>query len=1652
MKLKCMINNQLHKIVQGTPFAEEFNETLDSGSIIISHTEFLQLKPYDDVFIWDADYTFDGFYDDKILLSGKEYTFNEETRKFEKDGVAVFYKHLLINNFTETMLNLKDLNLSEEEYIKNGEKGVEDYKPIYEYKIQLFSEAKGLETACAPNISVTQPLKMEKKVSTWEYLERYVKLYSPVYKKVDSSIDKTWKFEKKYTVSPTLKYFFEDSYAPDFSLNNPTLREILSKLMITKDLIPYVVNNVIYGMDITKRSNVPFNKDTSSINYITGNMSSSDFCDNLKKTYSDALSQDNSARLIEYLGFRNSDSALMTLDNMRLETRFPIYKINKIYMCYYKEMIITKEDGKLDYRNFLCKQDITPLVKLNTERNLLSQDWSKLENITGDDLKSIDQLKDYKMMTVGYDIGSKIISGWGTKYTYPKIGTFWEKTKTYIENIARNLNIINPYGIYTYEYLKNKFGLGEGNILFMKNPDVLEGMVTPFGTEIENYSVVVINQAQKLKSFIFEVDYQAFYNGTIIHSKDNGLDNITVNDNPSSSLTLLEQDGLFAKEKVNRFGNKGLTISARYKDKTDENGNIISAFSQMQELGQVYEDHNNKDVVIYHREYQIWENEIICIYYGMHDYVLKNYYTSVYARHRTWSLMPYSESVRRAENRKIMILLSKNKMYFENFENNDNSRLLLKKFDDNNNYLKSIFSAFEPSDVYQSINYIKDNQRLNYGYLTYNNEYYATDLNVFVSGNSLCMNISMPDNISAGAYIETINPDFSDEYDAKTEKEMPETIDKLDKYLLMKNVEDDYTGSKQKWWSLTDDLETGTTKSLGFYCCHTDLSAYYDSSPSKDDILKKIYPFLIDYPKLNIVSGENKNTIGNVIDIYKDNKELIDMTYQIEPISNDKDILFNQWLMKLSNLTGSYIKLNEDKELLEENTHYKNISFLYGYMYAATAETIPEGQGPLFFWKVKKEEFDDIEIGKETAVSGIATFEYEPYGTPVTGEDKITKFSFAPIILTKTSDSTIKLKGTANAIWYKAYDDQNAQTAVDVIEYNFNTFTHFFFFDEEMGENQEESRRMPDLDTHYWFMSNFSPTVTLQGKKLYYYASVGPGVNDDLDTMSSSSDVIARTKNLNLKATLDEIYDNKKYFKNMYVCTSKTPMKKTLVYDEYPFANLYDDSSTLYNYGDVVIYDNKAWKCIKSNDIPESFDSSKWELISTSIKNNHLYAKNKETNYWDNIDLKIEENVDIKDIFKISQEEYKDYINIDISKFSSDIQSVHFWYVDNGAMKFVFGVNVDSSDVGEIKIYLSMLSNRDLRVYSNENMLIGNVLNIIDENSPFYTVFNQYYDIPDNAPLYKVSFDEEIENFTYKITRVYSESGEPNKEIDLSKDFIHFKDKLRITINPDWGYEIKELTINGNTFKNGDVIEITKNLSIHVKVDVKLINISTKVDEGAILTLTRIASPEGNAPLGIISENDIIYFYDIIETSVEIKDGFSFVEFLVNGISTPRQTTLTMYDDVEIILNVEEEGFKTVWEGRWEYNFLENDGLNQETIFDLNEILGLNIELRERPIIITFGNIEVTYADDLTNVNSIIGGGNLNNIQRQSGERLYAGDVLDGGSFTGEEPYIIFDKYIPNGSSATSTRFLKFTRTLGYYNNYQCMFGKFVITKIEQYY
>lgn len=910
MNLKVRIHDKEYEIAQGATFSEEYNETLDSGAIRIPHVigQIDNLRPYDDVYIYESGYDFNEYialwrqggnlHDGDKDENGNPYDVTNPNAKR-----IPFYRHLLVNQYTEEVVTLDAIDPETGENVG-----------IFSYSIELFSETKGLEMVQVPNCSVTQPLNIKKKTDIYKYLCRFVERYSPEYKTIDrnsSPEDENflWTYAKKYSVSPELKEIFGGVYSQDFTLSNPTLRDVLSTLMITKDMIPYVKDNVIYAKAISERTgtyDIVTEKQSGRVNLVVGQMSSADYCDGVRRQYSGALSQDGTCTFVEHLGFRNKDSAIMTLDNMRLETSHNIYRIKKMKMCYYKGANIStySSDNELLSNSegwFLCKQDITPLVKHNSEWELLSQDWREMNSSSP---SSVLDFSKYKLSTVMYNIGGNTIVGWGTRYNQYKKNTLsvYDVTKTYIENIYEIVDSLYPFGDRDASEICEAYKKELNN----KNPNSnVEKVVILPRTGLSSLFKPDsdMSHIQALKTLFFEIEYSGFYDGALIHSRDKGNDNLFQNDNQSSSLTLLEKDGFSQKEKLNRFANKTYTMKGRL----DGSNYGVDKLLKLGQTGVISEKYD--DVIIYRREYSIYDNYILVSYAGIQDYVLKNFYTSVYARYRTNQLMSYAESTSRAETKKTLFVLSKNKKFTNetnsfNMVDNDGKRI---------SEVKTLFSAFTPTSLDKTIN----------SAMFYNDKKsYLVDEHTFVSGKSLCFNMVMPDNISGGNYITNVTADY-------------------DPIGLKPSTESDYyVGSTQRWYNVVDDSETGEIENLSIELCHRDLEeATVVTSEEQSDLktLDGVYKHLLEYPiyqKTVVIKGttaplkKNPSKKSNIIKfenekVYKDNKDRINFTLQVEPIAEiSSGIYFSEYLSKLSDLCSSH-KYEEDFSSGEETENYE---------------------------------------------------------------------------------------------------------------------------------------------------------------------------------------------------------------------------------------------------------------------------------------------------------------------------------------------------------------------------------------------------------------------------------------------------------------------------------------------------------------------------------------------------------------------------------------------------------------------------------------------------------------------------------------------------------------------------------------------------------
>ena len=1194
------------------------------------------VKIVDDKYIIFEEYDLSMNLDDEFTYS---FEFDEIGFIFDnKAKTKKFYKHLLLDTYYKERINVSP-------YLDNG-------KTLYKYRLQLFSEAKRLETIQLPNISITQPVKFgNKKTKTvYYYIKQFVNMYSPKIK-VDVG-DGKWQYLNKYYLDPKLKEIFGNVYSPSFSLNNPNLRDVLKNLMLVKDQIPIVIDDMISCLDVTKRNGIFEEKGILSV---VSSLNSENYCDSLKRTYNNALSQENTCKSIEFLNFRNSDTSLLTLDNMRLETRFPIYKINKIYMCYFKKNTIKNvdENGILENggeeKIFLCQQDITPLVKLNSERQLLKKDWNEFENNYIP--LSIEDISQYRVATIGYDIGSKYITGWGEKYNYIRNNLTWFRyNKTYIQNILSFVDAVNPYGDKEYYMLSadetNKIVI-PGQVLVDVSSEMNNFFENIFGDVLSSDDNDFINPFSNmslgLKSLFFKIEYEGFYNGTIIHSKNNGYSDITINDNSSASLTLLEKDGLFQKEKINRFSNEQVTIQARYTDIND-----------VQSLGSVYND----DIIIYHREISVFDNVILATYYGTKDYVLKNYFTTVFAKHRPYNLLPYEESVIRAENKKVFLNFSKDKLLYEK------NKTLNFKIEN----ILNFFKANTNEKAKYSNELLLKNEQINAGYMKINGEKYASDVNTFVSGNSLCLNMAMYDNVSGGVYIKEKEPDIS---------------------LMFDDVKEDFTGSVQDWYITVDDVETGSLKNIGFYFSHNE-NNFSNQSFEESFIIDTFYKQIFELPKITTQQNQETNLINGEFEMNKDNKELIDMTFQFEPISITNDVFFSQWMMKLNNLVGVYNKIDAEKiEIKDKIKGSIKIQYLTTTIYytedVTATSTIKTRTFPFVMLKINKDVFEKVKNNQNLELR--LFFEDKPNTTGADGsvvieDDVIFKYNIRYKQIKEIATDYITVDSTENIKYSMNYGNEVLEKQNDNKEINFKKTKYFCGMDleEVFGEN---SYYFVNMDFQIKKISssqgNWDYAVLSDDELLQQNLIKIDGINSNflaysdkeinaktlIDSGSQAWEEIDKNGTTKLKYTSSSIniseynVDNSvtdEYPKNMFIVLSDQPMKEHLVYDEY------EDISEVSGY---VLTDYKVGDIISLND------------------------------------------------------KSGPHINVNLNVINeTDYQSVQMWYYVDGSYKFVFGVNATEDDkkIGDIKIYVSTISNKDPRVFDSNGLLVGEVVNYLEED------------------------------------------------------------------------------------------------------------------------------------------------------------------------------------------------------------------------------------------------------------------------------------------------------------------------------------------------
>lgn len=296
-------------------FNEEYTETLDSARITLDHVKekyrLVNLKPYAYVRVFDAN-----------SWNGEKYTFD---------------KIMLLDSYFEKETNI--------------------FEHLYQYDIKLFSETKLLEKIQCPNLNITHQVNDDgttDKKTIYQKICEYMFLYVP---RIKTKSGNYWTYNPILEIpgsltgegefEPDAGTYQEDLYnkfnvtTADMSFSSPTLRQVLTTLMLQVSCIPTVNKGKLGFLDFNKRcatdnGSFAINETDyyidNTVNFIQRGLSSDSFANKLVNMPEQVLDSENET-VCENIGFRDKSNVLLKQkENLYLITDLPIYKINKVYM------------------------------------------------------------------------------------------------------------------------------------------------------------------------------------------------------------------------------------------------------------------------------------------------------------------------------------------------------------------------------------------------------------------------------------------------------------------------------------------------------------------------------------------------------------------------------------------------------------------------------------------------------------------------------------------------------------------------------------------------------------------------------------------------------------------------------------------------------------------------------------------------------------------------------------------------------------------------------------------------------------------------------------------------------------------------------------------------------------------------------------------------------------------------------------------------------------------------------------------------------------------------------------------------------------------------------------------------------------------------
>ena len=736
---------------------------------------------------------------------------------------------------------------------------------IYTYEISLFSETKVLEGYLCPNLAITSQFRdgTPTNRSIYWYLDKYLDLY-------DEKIRVNGDFVNRHHFSQELINRFDAIKCPEMQWNTPTLREVFNDLLMIDDCIVKVQNNEISFIDITEK----FNNitDYEYINRIHRTQIAEDYVSelkmNLKNTLQTSTNINNVVSKEEWLFLEPDNDIVINEKSAVLHTKFPIYRIKHLYMCilgrpYHHQT----EDDPDAYRsdddgNYLYIMD---LCNAHTEKDVFTysnmvyeaQEWATLPILIS--LSDIPDSTNYVNPTWNYKQFRELVKYQNTTLVYTRGGNTIEG---FYRVVKKAQYLFEWYTDINLNVYKTSILAGAANETKFNGAKV--------GSHLIN-SLYVDSPADDLwNNVLFKIEYETLADVAFQSSKSKRQSNYRVAfDNQTNAYVDAYSQGILEYMKANRLGNKARFINARY-----EEGTLIK-------IGDYYEDS-----IVYQCEYSIYNNHIDINAQATDGYILRDYYTGIRAKVRSWQIMSESEAMLREELKKYYFEFS----FVQKDEYTINDGLTTKYF------LSPLWD-----ETVKPLRYVAckiDNALA---------RTYTLDLVSRLVGNSLVYTFGFKDNFEVGRRIG---------FDSCTRSTIDGVFDIVSTGAyggvltsMLKYPDSNGEAVKFDWWiSDTMDFIVGDNYPEELIKTGFRIPSY---NGDWDDGITEFMEHWMRRPFIDISVISPFAMQYNSVNLYKDNKETIKINLQYEICSESENIVFTKRFME----TQKGIKLLQNNVL-----------------------------------------------------------------------------------------------------------------------------------------------------------------------------------------------------------------------------------------------------------------------------------------------------------------------------------------------------------------------------------------------------------------------------------------------------------------------------------------------------------------------------------------------------------------------------------------------------------------------------------------------------------------------------------------------------------------------------------------------------------------